>query len=221
MRPSAIAYSRCRQNQTMTSSDKPILEPSWVLRAVIAVCPFIAMSDTVIDALGISVAMFTMVMISTLLMIAVIHVIPASGRWIAAVLITSSAAAAVAVAFDAWAHVMHDRLNVFLAMLVCNPVLLADLGFAPQRPTNLLRRSLMRALSAIWILVGLSLGRELVGRGSLLHDSGALFGDHHAFEIAAFRSDMGFLLAMLAPGAFFAIGIAFALYQRITRTDKE
>jgi electron transport complex protein RnfE len=205
----------------MSSTDKTLLEPSWVLRAVIAVCPFIAMSDTAVDALGISVAMIAMVVISSLLTTATRGVIPENGRWIAAVLITSSAAAAVAVAFDAWAHVMHERLHVFLAMLVCNPVLLADLGFAPQRPINLVRRSLLRSLLAAWILVGLSIGRELVGRGSLLHDSSALFGDHHGLQLTAFRSDMGFLLAMLAPGAFFAIGIAFALHQRLTRTKKE
>ena len=117
--------------------------------------------------------------------------------------------------------VMHDRLSVFLAMLVCNPVLLADLGFAPQQPTKLLRRSLIRSLLAAWILIGLSFGRELVGRGSLLHGSDALLGEHHALDLIAFRSDMGFLLAMLAPGAFFAIGIAFALYQRLTRSHKE
>jgi electron transport complex protein RnfE len=116
---------------------------------------------------------------------------------------------------------MHDRLNVFLAMLVCNPVLLADLGFASQPPTKLLRRSLIRSLLAAWILVGLSVGRELVGRGSLLHGSNALLGDHRALDFIVFRSDMGFLLAMLAPGAFFALGIGFALYQRLSRSAKE
>lgn len=205
----------------MSSLKQNMLEPSWVLRAVIAVCPFIAMSDTVIDALGISIAMIAMVTIATLVMMVTMRVIPENARWVASVLIASSAAAAVAVAFDAWAHGMHERLHVFLAMLVCNPVLLADLGFAPQQPSRLLRRSLTRALLAAWILVGLSLGRELVGRGSLLHDSSALLSDAHSLELIAFRSDMGFLLAMLAPGAFFAIGIAFALYQRLTRDNKE
>jgi len=205
----------------MNSSKSNMLEPSWVLRAVIAVCPFIAMSDTVVDALGISIAMTLMVMMSAVLTMAASRVIPENARWIAAILIASSTAAAVAVAFDAWTHVMHERLGVFLAMLVCNPVLLADLGFAPQRPTNLLRRSLIRSLLAAWILIGLSVGRELVGRGSLLHGSNALLGDHRALDFIAFRSDMGFLLAMLAPGAFFAIGIAFALYQRLSHSDKE
>ena len=87
----------------MSNTQQNMLEPSWVLRAVIAVCPFIAMSDTVIDAVGISVAMVVMVMLSSLLTIAVTRVIPENTRWIAAVLIASSTAAAVAVAFDAWA----------------------------------------------------------------------------------------------------------------------
>lgn len=204
----------------MNSAMSPTREPSWVLLAVIAVCPFIAMSDTVVDALGISLAMIVMVLIASSLMTLIGKLIPEQARWIAAVLIVSCTAAAVAIGFDAWLHDLHDRLHVFLAMLVCNPVLLADIGFRSDRPAHPIRQSFVRSLLAAWILIGLSIGRELVGRGSLLHDSSALIGKQ-ASELIAFRSDMGFLLAMLAPGAFFAIGIAFALYQRIARTDKE
>jgi H+/Na+-translocating ferredoxin:NAD+ oxidoreductase subunit E len=196
-------------------------EPSWVLLAVIAVCPFIAMSDTVVDALGIGVAIIAMVLISSSVMAAIGTLVPQDARWIAAVFITSSTAAAIALGFDAWVHSLHDRLHIFLAMLVCNPVLLADLGSSKQRPAHLIGRSMIRGLLAAWILIGLSIGRELVGRGSLLHDSTRLFGRKHVFEFIAFPSDMGFLLAMLAPGAFFAIGIAFALYQRLARDKKE
>lgn len=200
----------------MRNPDSGSREYSWVLIAVLAVCPFVAMSDTVTDAIGISIAMIVVVTVSSLLLTLVGTLVPQDVRWVAALLVTSAAAAAVALGFDAWAHPMHDRLNVFLAMLVCNPVLIFDLGFKGDIGVRLIARSINRALLAAWILIGLSMGRELVGRGSLLHDSGALFGSNRAIELIAFRSDMGFLLAMLAPGAFFAIGIAFALYQRLT-----
>jgi electron transport complex protein RnfE len=205
----------------MINPDNHSHESSWVLLAVLAICPFVAMSDTVIDAIGISLAMIVVVAISSLLLTVAGKLIPPEVRWIAALLMTSTAAAAVALVFDAWAHPMHDRLNVFLAMLVCNPVLMFDLGFKGDIGLRLITRSIVRALLASWILIGLSIGREVVGRGSLLHDGGALFGSNHAIEFIAFRSDMGFLLAMLAPGAFFAIGIAFALYQRITHARQE
>jgi electron transport complex protein RnfE len=216
-----MAYSMLLQDPMMNSPDIRAHEYSWVLLAVLAVCPFVAMSDTVIDAIGISIAMLVVVTASSLLLTVVGTFIPQNVRWIAAVLITSASAAAVALAFDAWVHPMHDRLNVFLAMLVCNPVLMFDLGFEGSIGPRLITRSIMRALFASWILIGLSIGRELVGRGSLLHDANALFGSNHPIELIAFRSDMGFLLAMLAPGAFFAIGIAFALYQRITLARNE
>ena len=58
-------------------------------------------------------------------------------------------------------------------------------------------------------LLPLGFARELVGRGSLLHDAGHMLGDWAGWaDQQLFRVDMGFLLAMLPPGAFIAFGIA-------------
>jgi hypothetical protein len=52
---------------------------------------------------------------------------------------------------------------------------------------------------------------KLVGRGSLLNDAGNLLGAWASrAETSIFRVDMGFLLAMLPPGAFISFGLLLA-----------
>lgn len=83
---------------------------------------------------------------------------------------------------------------------------------------NSLRLTLKRALlmSAGYALAALVLGagRELVGHGSLFADAGNVLGNWaKPLQLQLFRADMGFLLAVLAPGAFVGLGLGVALYN--------
>jgi electron transport complex protein RnfE len=70
----------------------------------------------------------------------------------------------------------------------------------------------LRIASGIAItLLPLGIAREFVGRGSFLHDAHTLLGTWANWaELSVFRVDMGFLLAMLPPGAFIAFGVLLA-----------
>lgn len=66
-------------------------------------------------------------------------------------------------------------------------------------------------------LLLLGAARELAGHGSLLHDAHLLGTWASGLGIQLFRIDMGFLLAMLAPGAFLALGLLLALRKWLSR----
>ena len=74
-----------------------------------------------------------------------------------------------------------------------------------------LRMALRTAGGMALTLLLLGAARELVGRGSLLHDAHLLGTWASGLGIQFFRIDMGFLLAMLPPGAFLALGLLLAL----------
>jgi len=77
---------------------------------------------------------------------------------------------------------------------------------------NTLRNALIVATGIALSLMLLGAARELVGRGSLLHDAGRLLGTWaQPLQIEVFRLDMGFLLAMLPPGAFMSLGLLLAM----------
>lgn len=76
---------------------------------------------------------------------------------------------------------------------------------APQQGSPTLHAELLVGLLVV------SVGREFVGHGSLLHDfSGSA-------SMSLFPPEMGFFLAALAPGAFIALGILLALIRWLRR----
>jgi electron transport complex protein RnfE len=81
-----------------------------------------------------------------------------------------------------------------------------------------LNRSVRISIGIALTLLALGLARELVGRGSLLNGAGTLLGAWaQRFEINVFSVDMGFLLAMLPPGAFISLGLLIAARNWLAR----
>jgi electron transport complex protein RnfE len=60
-------------------------------------------------------------------------------------------------------------------------------------------------------LVALGAFREIIGRGTLMSQAGLMFGDLGAtLQLTIIPDHPGFLLAMLPPGAFIALGLLIA-----------
>ena len=94
----------------------------------------------------------------------------------------------------------------------------------PRTPARIPAMSAGEILIRIGIaltLLALGLARELVGRGSLLNGAGALLGSWaQRLELKVFSVDMGFLLAMLPPGAFISLGLLIAARNWLARRPR-
>lgn len=178
---------------------------------LLALCPLLAVSDTVVKALGFSALVLMIFPLATLLL-------SATRRWLndaivlpASLLLTAGLVAAAELFMRAWFPDLGASFGVFLPLLAVNIVVIDHLQTpAPGRGTALIR-SLRMALGIALTLLVLGFARELVGRGSLLSGAGALLGNWaDRLEIKVFSVDMGFLLAMLPPGAFISLGLLIA-----------
>jgi electron transport complex protein RnfE len=179
---------------------------------LLALCPLLAVSDTVVKALGFSALVLVIFPLATLLLSAI-------RRWLddaivlpASLLVTAGLVTAAELFMRAWFHDLGVSFGVFLPLLAVNIVVI-DLIQAPtQDRASALIRSVRIALGITLTLIALSLARELVGRGSLLSGAGALLGSWaDQLEIKVFSVDMGFLLALLPPGAFISLGLLIAV----------
>jgi H+/Na+-translocating ferredoxin:NAD+ oxidoreductase subunit E len=172
---------------------------------LIAVCPLLAMSDTVADALGIGVV----VPLATALL-ALLRSRLTSETALAASMLTIAALVACAeLLLSAWFSELRTSLTLFVPLIVSNLIVVQHLQAGHENFGAAFTASLRIAAGIAITLLPLSIARELVGRGSLLHDAGNLLGAHWA-ELSVFRVDMGFLLAMLPPGAFISFGLLLA-----------
>jgi Na+-translocating ferredoxin:NAD+ oxidoreductase subunit E len=178
---------------------------------LIAVCPLLAMSDTVVDALGIGVIVLLVVPLATVLL-AVLRPHLTDETTLAVSMLTLAAlVACVELLLSAWFSELRTSLALFVPLIVSNLIVVQHLQARHDTFGSAFAGSLRIATGIAITLLPLGIARELVGRGSLLHDAGSFLGAWAGWaEASVFRVDMGFLLAMLPPGAFISFGLLLA-----------
>ena len=176
---------------------------------LIAVCPLLAMSDTVADALGIGVVVLIVVPLATAVLALLRSRLTSETALPASMLTIAALVACVELLLSAWFSELRTALTLFVPLIVSNLIAVQHLQARHESLGKALAGSLQIAAGIAVTLLPLGIARELVGRGSLLHDAGNLLGAHWA-ELSVFRVDMGFLLGMLPPGAFISFGLLLA-----------
>lgn len=185
---------------------------------LIAVCPLLAMSDTVADALGIGAAVVIVVPLATALLALLRSQLTNETALAATMLTVAALVACVELLMSAWLSELRTALNLFLPLVVSNLIIVHHLQARHATLVAALSGSIRIAVGIAITLLPLGIARELVGRGSLLHDAGTLLGSWAGWsEIDVFRVDMGFMLAMLPPGAFISFGLLLAARNWLTQ----
>jgi electron transport complex protein RnfE len=185
---------------------------------LLALCPVLAVSDTVVKAIGFSIVVLVLFPVATLLLGLI-------RRWLdetivlpASLLITAGLVTAGELILRAWFHDLGASFGVFLPLLAVNIVIIDHIQTSHTNQVAALARSVRIAAGVALSLLALGFARELVGRGSLLNGAGSLLASWaERLEIKVFSVDMGFLLAMLPPGAFISLGLLIAARNWLAR----
>ncbi len=190
------------------------ISPVWL---VTALCPALAVSDMLAGGIALGAAA-AIVCVTGVIAAQLLQRLPPQPRRTAVVLTLAALVSLLSLWLGAWSHELRGTLGVFLPLLGVNFAILRHADRTRlTAPAAALRLSLTQGLQILFILVVLGLARELVGRGSLLHGAGTVL-DAWAGRPGPqlFPADMGFLLAMLPPGAFIAFGLLLAARNWIT-----
>lgn len=178
---------------------------------LIAVCPLLAMSDTVVDALGIGIVVLIVVPLATALLGILRPYLTDETTLAGSMLVLAALVACVELLLSAWFSELRASLTLFVPLIVSNLIVVQHLQARHDSFGGAFAASLRIATGIAITLLPLGIARELVGRGSFLHDAGGLLGAWAGWaEASVFRVDMGFLLAMLPPGAFISFGLLLA-----------
>jgi len=198
----------------------PSLSVTWkqpaFLLPLFGLCCLLGVSNSLTAALSLCVLLSIAVLCMAVIIPPLRHVCNDAALPIVWLMVSSVLIAMLELLLRASLYALYRELSIFLP--------LASVALLPLARQEMLREAssarqlFKRALSmcAGLMLAGgvLGTGRELVGHGSLFHDAPQLWGPWaQALPMRFFRPDMGFLLAVLAPGAFIGLGLGVALYN--------
>jgi Na+-translocating ferredoxin:NAD+ oxidoreductase subunit E len=180
---------------------------------LLGLCPLLAISTTLVNALSLGLAT-TLVMAASNGTISLIrNVVPKEIRIAVFILIIASLVTAIELAMNAFIHPLYLVLGIFIPLITTNCIVLArSEAFASKnRFLPSLLDGCMMGLGLTAVLVILGGMRELVGKGTLFSGLDLVFGPTANHWVIHVLPDYnGFLLAVLPPGAFFALGLLIA-----------
>ncbi len=203
-------------------------ENNPALVQLLGLCPLLAVSGTVTNALGLGLAT-TFVMVGANLTVSLIRdQIRDELRIPVYVLVIASLVTAVELLMHAYRHDLYKVLGIFIPLIVTNCAIIARVeSFAAKnRPLPAAWDGLMMGLGFTAVLVLLGAMREALGQGTLLSRLDLLLGPaFRDLEIVLAEDYRGFLLAILPPGAFFGLALLVAaknvIDQRRARRTRE
>ncbi|MCH8553176.1 MAG: electron transport complex subunit E [Natronospirillum sp.] len=185
---------------------------------LLGLCPLLAVSGTVVNALGLGLATLAVLMGSNLAVSLIRHYVSDAVRLPAFVMIIASLVTCAEMLMRAFTYELYQILGIFIPLIVTNCAILgrAD-GFARKnRPPAALLDGLMMGLGFAAVLVLLGAVRELIGQGTLFANMHLLFGEAaHGWVWRPLDDYPNFLFAVLPPGAFVITGLLIALKNAI------
>ena len=184
-----------------------IWKQNTALIQLLGLCPLLAMSNSVINGVGLGIATVLVMAMSNLAVAALRSLIPYEIRIPVFILIIAALVTVVDLAMNAWLHSLYVVLGIFIPLIVTNCIVLArvEAFAAKNEPLGSTLDGIAQGAGLTLVLVVLGALREFVGSGTLL--SGIEMIIPGASPIVLFGDDYpGFLVAILPPGAFFALG---------------
>ena len=182
---------------------------------LLGLCPLLAVSATVVNALALGLATTLTLLSSNLTVSLIRHVVRPEVRIPVFVLVIASFVTTIELLMNAYFHQLYLILGIFIPLIVTNCSILGRAeAFASRNPPGrALADGLAMGLGFTGVLVALGAGRELLGQGTLLANAHLLLGEW-AWELewsVLGEAYEGLLLALLPPGAFIGLGLLLAL----------
>lgn len=190
-----------------------IWDNNVVFSQMLALCPLLAVTGTATNGLGMGLASLVVMVLSGLIISLLRNIITQEIRIPVFVLIIATIVTLVDMSMNAWLHDLHKVLGLFVPLIVTNCAILGRAeSFAFRNPvTPSLFDGLMMGLGFTLALVLLGAMREIIGSGTLFANAPLLLGEAFSFlELTLIPEYKGFLLMILPPGGFLALGFLLA-----------
>tara|TARA_R110001583_G_scaffold86499_1_gene225892 strand:- start:16184 stop:16954 length:771 start_codon:yes stop_codon:yes gene_type:complete len=185
---------------------------------LLGLCPLLAVTASVTNALGLGLATLFVLVCSNTTVSAVRHWVPKEIRIPIFVLIIAAFVTCVQLLMNAYTYSIYQSLGIFLPLIVTNCAIIGRAeAYASKNPVKQASfDGLMMGIGFALVLIVLGAIREILGQGTIFDGAHLLLGDWATvLRIEVIHLDSQFLLAILPPGAFIAMGFIIALKNAI------
>ena len=180
---------------------------------LLGLCPLLAVTASVVNALGLAAATLFVLVTSNLCVSLIRNVVTESIRLPAFVLIIAAAVTGTELLMQAYAYELYQILGIFLPLITTNCVILgrADAFAAKNSVAPAVADGFMMGMGFVLVLLVLAAIRELLGTGAVFANMDLLLGPMAAdWTLVVAEDYTGLLLAILPPGAFIITGLLIA-----------
>ncbi|TCS61725.1 electron transport complex subunit E [Varunaivibrio sulfuroxidans] len=184
----------------------------------LSLCPLMAVTAGATNGLGMGLATTAVLVVSNALIAALRPLITDEIRIPVFVLVIAALVSAVDMAMNAWVHTLYQVLGLFIPLIVTNCAIFGRAeAFAFRQPVwAAALDGLMMGLGMTLALVAVGFVREILGKGTLFANAATFLGQPFSFlQVTVIPHYSGFLLFVLPPGGFLALGFLLALKRAL------
>lgn len=191
---------------------KGIYKENPIFRIVLGMCPFLAVTSSVENALGMGAAAGFVLVCSNFLVSLLRNAIPSKVRIPCYIVIIATFVTIVDLIMNAYVPVLHRNLGIFIPLIVVNCIILGRAeGFANRNTVPAaIADGLGMGLGFTFAMIVMATFREILGNGTWLGIN--LLGEAY--------TNQPLLIAILAPGAFVLMGFILGFFNILDNRRK-
>ncbi|MBR2850079.1 MAG: electron transport complex subunit E [Clostridia bacterium] len=186
---------------------KGIIKENPVLVLVLGTCPTLAVSTSVVNALGMGIAATAVLICSNMAISALRKVIPDKVRIPCYIVLIAGFVTMIEMLMHAFVPDLYEALGVFLSLIVVNCIIL---GRAEMYASK--NGVLDSAIDAVGMGIGFTLALFIMASIREILGSGSWFG-----LPIPWLSENPILIFGMAPGGFFVFGCLIALVNKLSK----
>jgi electron transport complex protein RnfE len=188
-----------------------ILDENPVFVQLLGMCPTLALTTLVSNAIGMGLAATAVLICSNLLISLLRHIIPKQVRIAAYIVIISGFVTAVELLMKAYLFDLYQSLGIFLSLIVVNCIILAraEAYASKNKPLPSIIDGIATGLGFTFALIVMAVIREVIGSGTIL-----------GYDITFGVYEPAMMIAQPA-GAFITLGIIIAAVQKIKNSVED
>ena len=185
---------------------------------LLGLCPLLAVTNTVTNALGLAIATMFVLIASNTLVSLIRHHVSQAIRIPIFVMIIASLVTCVQLLMNAYTYELYLSLGIFIPLIVTNCIIIgrAEAFASKNSVKHAAYDGLMMGIGFSAVLLALGASREILAQGTLFDGIETMLGEWASvLTVTLYQTDTSFLLAALPPGAFIIMGLIIAFKNSI------